>query len=154
MISKSPKEIYQTTCKRLQDEGVDITEDTVKQFNLFLFGKINSTLMSLEALELVVPQLGLWKFRRKKGEEYYKEIENSPVAALLGHREPEIIERAVDTFNDRLNRLGALIEQHEDMIIARKEFKKIKDDFSTNKRRTEGQKENLGGSEEQHVEKG
>ncbi len=155
MISKSPKEIYQTTYKRLQAEGVEIKEETIKEFNLFLFGKINNLLMSLETLELYVPQLGLWKFRRKKGEEFLAEIQNKPISQLLaGKFEQEKVDKAVETYQTRLSKLGNLINRHEEMIIARNEFKKIKDDFAANKRRTQGQEEDLGRTTQQDVEDG
>lgn len=155
MISKSPKEIYQTTHKRLLDSGTEVAEDTVKQFNLFLFGKINNLLMSLEVLELAVPQLGNWKFRRKKGEEFKELIKNKPIGkimtALAG---PEAAEKGVKTYEERIGRLTNLVERHEEMIIARREFKKIKDEYSASKGRSQEQEQDLGRIEEQDMEEG
>lgn len=152
MISKSPKEINRATLSRLQAEGVEIDEETVNQFNLFLFGKINNLLFSLETLELYVPQLGVWKFRRKKGEKYLSSIQNLKPGLISSS--PEIAQKAEQTYQERLNKLNRLIERHEEMIIARREFKKVKDEYSSNKRRLEEPQEDLGRSEEQDLEAG
>lgn len=154
MISKSPREINQATFKRLQAEGVEITEETVKLFNAFLFGKINNLLMSLETLELYVPQLGVWKFRRKKGEETLNRISNKPIDKIVMNINPTYVEKAVETYNTRINNLKKLIERHEEMIIARKEFKTKKNDISANKGGSQESEKDLGGSQEQRLEDG
>lgn len=138
--------------KNLQEQGLDLSEQTVKAFNLFLFGKIRDMQASFEHLEIYVPKLGLWKARRKRLERYYNIMKGRSVTQLVD--DPEEGQRRQEAFERRIEKVRELCDRHEAMILAKRSFKAFRYDNTTDKGGVQESSQDSGGSKKQDLEEG
>lgn len=154
MISKSPKDLYKTVSKNLASKDIELSEEVCKKFTLFVFGKIENMISSLEHMEIYVPKLGFWKFRKVKGIYEHSRRSNRNIEALLKGRPQELIQQARETYETRLGKIQALIERHDQFIEERKKFKEDKHGYRANKRGVQKQEQDLGRTQEQDIQEG
>lgn len=149
MISKSPQDIYKMASKNLADKGIDAPEELIKDINKFIFGdKVKPMLTSFEHLHVYVPKLGFFAFRKKKARDLYPQILLMIDRLIAVHKDPEVRDKALESYLERIEKLKKLLSRHDEYINYKWAFKRRIHELSDAKRDLEKQKQDMGGVKE------
>lgn len=140
--------------KNLQSQGLDINEQLVKEFNVFLFGKIRQMQADFLHLEIFVPKLGFWKIRRTKLDKLISVISNLDNSIRAMAKDEESAESAVDKYRARLERMKELSARHEQMIQTKRLFKQKVNELKSIKGGIQEPQQDMGRPQEQTMEAG
>jgi hypothetical protein len=119
MIIPNHKDIYKTVSEKY---GLDL--ELVEKIGSFTWSDLNDRISEFKNREIYMYKLGVWKFRKVKGEEHlnYLRKEIAKVRKNTNYTDKEK-ERLINKIVEKIGKIAILLNEWDDIIEKRKQFK-------------------------------
>jgi len=119
MIIPNHKDIYKAVA-----EKYDLDLELVEKIGSFTWGDLNERISDFKNREIYMYKLGVWKFRKLKGQKYVDHLRKE-ISSI--RKNPDLLdkdkERLIARITDKITKLVKLLREWEEIIEQRNQFK-------------------------------